>query len=58
LLQVTESTVKTRLLRARRLLQQALQHVAPAEAFRFDGQRCDRMVEKVMRRLADVGPTQ
>jgi RNA polymerase sigma-70 factor (ECF subfamily) len=48
LLQVSEGVVKTRLHRARRLLQQALQQVSPSEAFRFDGARCDRMVAAVM----------
>lgn len=53
LLQVTEGTVKTRLHRARRVLQQTLRQVAPSEAFRFDGQRCDWVVSAVMGRLAD-----
>lgn len=52
-LQVTEGTVKTRLHRARHVLQQTLKHVAPTEAFRFDGQRCDRLVAAVMRQLTE-----
>lgn len=52
LLQVTEGVVKTRLHRARRLLQQALGHMAPREAFRFDGERCNRLVAAVMARVA------
>jgi RNA polymerase sigma-70 factor (ECF subfamily) len=43
-LRVSEGTVKTRLHRARDLLQRKLHDVTPAEAFRFDGRRCDRMV--------------
>ena len=51
LLKVSEGVVKTRLHRARRLLQQALSQVSPTEAFRFDGARCDRLVANVMREL-------
>jgi RNA polymerase sigma-70 factor, ECF subfamily len=56
LLQVSEGVVKTRLHRARRLLQQALRQVSPSEALRFDGARCDRVVASVMRAL-DQGTT-
>jgi RNA polymerase sigma-70 factor (ECF subfamily) len=56
LLQVSQGVVKTRLHRARRLLQQALHQTSPSEAFRFDGARCDRVVARVMREV-DPGTT-
>jgi RNA polymerase sigma-70 factor (ECF subfamily) len=52
LLQLTEGVVKTRLHRARRVLQDALRRVSPLEAFRFAGARCDGMVAAVMGQLA------
>jgi len=48
---VSEGTVKTRLHRAKDLLQRKLHDVTPATAFRFDGERCDRLVAAVIRRL-------
>ena len=51
-LRISDATVKTRLHRAKGLLQRKLQAVTPAEAFSFDGARCDRLVAGVMRRLA------
>jgi RNA polymerase sigma-70 factor, ECF subfamily len=51
---ISEATVKTRLHRAKGLLQRKLHAVTPAEAFSFDGARCDRLVVGVMRRLADT----
>jgi RNA polymerase sigma-70 factor (ECF subfamily) len=51
-LRVSEGTVKTRLHRARDLLQRKLHDVTPAEAFRFGGDRCDTMVAAVMTRLS------
>jgi RNA polymerase sigma-70 factor, ECF subfamily len=50
-LRIREATVKTRLHRAKGLLQRKLQAVTPAEAFSFDGARCDRLVAGVMCRL-------
>ena len=50
-LRLSEGTVKTRLHRAKDLLQRKLQGVTPAAAFRFDGERCDRLVAAVMRHL-------
>ena len=47
-------TVKTRLHRARRLLREELdKQLGPAltSSFPFDGQRCDRMTESVVRRI-------
>jgi RNA polymerase sigma-70 factor (ECF subfamily) len=53
-LRVSEGTVKTRLHRAKSLLQRKLQAVTPGEAYGFDGVRCDRLVAGVMHRLADL----
>ena len=50
-LRLSEGTVKTRLHRAKDLLQRKLHDVTPAAAFRFDGERCDRLVTAVMSRL-------
>ena len=50
-LRLTEGAVKTRLHRAKDLLQRKLQDVTPTEAFRFDGARCDRLVAMVMTQL-------
>jgi RNA polymerase sigma-70 factor (ECF subfamily) len=47
-------TVKTRLHRARKLLREALEAqvgAALCDAFPFDGARCGRMTEKVLKRL-------
>ena len=57
LLELSEETVKTRLHRARSALQQELLEEAGAgikAAFPFLGQRCDRMVESVLRRIGAV----
>ena len=51
---VSEGAVKTRLHRAKDLLQRKLHDVTPAEAFRFEGSRCDRMVVSVMNRLSEM----
>ncbi len=53
-LRISEATAKTRLHRAKGLLQRKLYAVTPAEAFSFDGARCDRLVTGVMRRLDGV----
>ena len=55
-LRISEATVKTRLHRAKGLLQRRLHAVTPAGAFSFDGARCDRLVAGVMRGLAGVRP--
>ena len=47
-LRLSEGTVKTRLHRAKGLLQRKLHDVTPSTAFRFDGERCDRLVVAVM----------
>lgn len=55
MLQVAHATVRTRYFRARRLLRESLSRdvdVALADAFAFDGQRCDRIVATVLARLA------
>lgn len=53
-LRLSEGTVKTRLHRARDLLQRKLHDVTPTEAFRFEGRQCDRMVVAVMSRLSET----
>lgn len=50
-LRLSEATVKTRLHRAKGLLQRKLNDVTPAAAFGFDGKRCDRLVVAVMSHL-------
>jgi RNA polymerase sigma-70 factor (ECF subfamily) len=55
LLELRPETVKTRLHRARKLLTQALERqFGPAltDAFPFEGRRCARMADAVIRRLA------
>ena len=55
LLELRPETVKTRLHRARKLLTQALERqLGPAltDAFPFEGRRCARMAEAVIRRMA------
>ena len=51
---ISEATVKTRLHRAKGLMQRKLHGVTPVEALSFDGARCDGLVAVVMRRLAGV----
>jgi RNA polymerase sigma-70 factor, ECF subfamily len=53
-LRISEATAKTRLHRAKGLLQRKLHAVTPAGAFSFDGARCDRLVTGVMCRLPAV----
>jgi RNA polymerase sigma-70 factor (ECF subfamily) len=58
-LQVPAATVRTRFFRARALLRAALEKeldFAIDEAFAFDGERCDRVVAAVLRRIAQEGP--
>ena len=59
-LRLSEGTVKTRLHRAKDLLQRKLHDVTPAAAFRFDGERCDRLVAAVigLTRRQSVNPVQ
>jgi RNA polymerase sigma-70 factor (ECF subfamily) len=62
-LSIPEATVRTRLFRARGLLRESLARdldVATGDVFRFDGQRCDRVVARVLSRwraLAFESPT-
>lgn len=52
---IPEATVRSRFFRARSLLRQALSRqldIATADAFGFDGARCDRIVDAVLRRLS------
>ena len=54
-LDIPEATVRTRFFRARSLLREGLAQrtdAAVADAFGFDGTRCDRIVERVLARLA------
>ena len=54
-LQIPETTVRTRFFRARSLLRKGLSRdtdVAVADAFAFDGKRCDRIVANVLAKLA------
>ena len=55
---IEEATVKTRVHRARRLLQRDLSSelaAALSGAFDFDGERCDRVVAKVIERINKSG---
>jgi RNA polymerase sigma-70 factor (ECF subfamily) len=57
-LQVPEATVRTRFFRARSLLREGLSRdvdFAVADAFSFDGARCDRVVANVLAKLAENG---
>ena len=53
-LEIIPETVKTRLHRARRLLREALQQKlgsALQDTYAFDGERCERMTQAVLRRM-------
>jgi RNA polymerase sigma-70 factor (ECF subfamily) len=55
-LQIPEATVRTRYFRARSMLREALAQeidLAFDNAFGFDGQRCDRIVERTMARISN-----
>ena len=57
-LDLPEATVRTRLFRARGLLREGLSRdidVATADAFAFDGERCDRIVASVLQRAGAGG---
>jgi RNA polymerase sigma-70 factor, ECF subfamily len=52
---IPAATVRTRLFRARALLRQSLSRdidMATGDAFKFDGERCDRIVRTVLARCA------
>jgi Sigma-70, region 4 len=56
-LDISEETVKMRLLRARRMLRATLYetvHAASVNAFQFLGERCDRVTANVLRRVANL----
>jgi RNA polymerase sigma-70 factor, ECF subfamily len=58
---IPEGTVRSRLSRARALLREALANdlnCATLDLFGFADERCDRIVENVMRRLAKIAGTQ
>jgi RNA polymerase sigma-70 factor (ECF subfamily) len=55
-LEIPQATVRTRFFRARSLLREGLSReidMAIADAFSFDGERCDRIVAGVLARLED-----
>jgi RNA polymerase sigma-70 factor, ECF subfamily len=57
-LSIPEATVRTRFFRARSLMREGLSHdldLAYVEAFAFDGERCDRIVARVMARINEGG---
>lgn len=61
LLDVEPATVKTRVHRAKKLLQLALQKeigTVTRETYPFAGQRCDRIVDRVFRRIASLSGQQ
>ena len=56
---IPETTVRTRLFRAKALLRDALHQdmdMAAADVFTFAGARCDRVVAAVLSRLGSAGP--
>jgi len=58
ILQIPEATVRSRFFRARSLLREGLAaevDLACGDAFGFAGERCDRVVARVMERLATEG---
>ena len=58
-LEIPPETVKTRLHRARRLLREALQGklgLALQDTYAFDGERCERMTQTVLRRMGMTAP--
>jgi RNA polymerase sigma-70 factor (ECF subfamily) len=57
ILQIPEATVRTRFFRARSLLREGLAaevDMACSDAFNFAGERCDRIVARVMARIASA----
>jgi RNA polymerase sigma-70 factor (ECF subfamily) len=58
-LAIPEATVRTRLFRARSLLRESIASdvdLAMGSAFEFMGERCDRIVANVLRKIADGDP--
>jgi RNA polymerase sigma-70 factor (ECF subfamily) len=58
-LDIVPETVKTRLHRARRLLRESLQEKLGSvlqDTYAFDGERCERMAEAVLRRMGMAAP--
>lgn len=54
--QIPEATVRTRLFRDRGLMRESLtSEIATADAFAFDGARCDLIIVGVMARLRGQG---
>jgi RNA polymerase sigma-70 factor, ECF subfamily len=55
---IPPATVRTRLFRARALLRESLQRemdAASTDVFAFDGARCDRIVDNVLRKVDTAG---
>ena len=60
-LSIPAATVRTRIFRARALLREALARdldLATLDVFRFDGDRCDRIVTRVLHRLQEITSSQ
>lgn len=58
---VNEATVRTRHFRARAMLREALAReidIATADAFAFAGERCERIAQRVLERIARSDPNQ
>jgi RNA polymerase sigma-70 factor (ECF subfamily) len=58
-LSIPDATVRTRLFRAKALLRESLAReidVATPDAFAFAGERCDRIVAAVLRRVSGIIP--
>jgi RNA polymerase sigma-70 factor, ECF subfamily len=57
---ITEATVRTRDFRARSLLRESIAQeldMAERDAFSFDGERCDRIVSRVLERVPGFAPS-
>jgi RNA polymerase sigma-70 factor (ECF subfamily) len=56
-LDIPEATVRSRLFRARNLLQESISQeidMAERDVYNFGGQHCDRIVEQVLLRLEEM----
>ena len=57
---IPEATVRTRDFRARSLLRESIAQeldMAERDAFSFDGERCDRIVSRVLERVPGLAPS-
>lgn len=58
-LEIAEGTVRTRYFRAKSMLREALARnidIAERDVFEFGGERCDRIVDRVLARLSEIVP--